>query len=260
MLGNKMEKNICILYLIFLSGLLSAEPRNLEELFPKTDTAILKSARDQGYSCSVNTRETYSLTIKPIDEINIARPVLQSSPLYIIESLLMLKNDKPVTKLDIYNALCRIGALQGREYFSSTRGKRTVLFEEASRVVSANNLKKQKDPPNAPSMPPEETIFVVVKDANFGNCYYRAEIRTAGSGIHYSLTNFKSINYIIPVIKQGKLLIHLYLEPLSDGLLIYGLTGVDAADFAEKYVDIPSTITKRLDVIYGWIWDNIKKP
>jgi hypothetical protein len=237
-----------------------AQGRTLDQLFPNTGAAILKSARGQGYSYSVNAKGPYSLTIKPVDEINIARPVLQSSPLYIIESLLMLTGDKPVTKLDIYNALCRISTLQGREYFSSTRGRRTILFEEASRVVSASNLKKQKDPAYTLSMPPEETIFVVVKDANFGNCYYRAEIRTAGNGIHYSLTNFKSINYIIPVIKQEKLLIQLYLEPLSEGLLIYGLTGIDAADFAEKHVDIPSTIAKRLDVIYGWIWDNIKKP
>jgi hypothetical protein len=255
-----MKKNICILNLLFLSGLLSAEPRNLAELFPNTGKAILESARDHGYSYSMKVNGPYSLTIAPIDEISIARPVLQSEPLYIIESLLMLKNDRPVTKLNIYNALCRISTLQGREYFSSTRGRNTVLFEEASRIVSASNLKKQNDPPNAPSMPPEETMFVMVKDVNFGNCYYRAEIKTAGNGIHYSLTNFKSINYIIPVIKEGKLIIKLYLEPLREGILIYGLAGVDAADFAERHIDIPSTIAKRLDVIYGWIWDNIKKP
>jgi hypothetical protein len=236
-----------------------AEGRNLDELFPNTGAAILGRAREKGYSYSMKARETYSLTIKPIDEINIAQPVLQSSPLYIIESLLMLKNDKPVTKLDIYNALCRVNTLKGREYFSSTRGSKTVMFEEASRVVSASNLKKEKDPAYVSSMPIEETMFVMVKDVNFGNCYYKAEIKTSGNGIRFSLTNFKSINYFIPVIKQGKLLIHLYLEPLNDGLLVYGLTGVDAADFAEKHVDIPSTITKRLDVIYGWIWDNIKK-
>ena len=50
------------------------------------------------------------------------------------------------------------------------------------------------------------------------------------------------------------------LKFVSDGLLVYGLTGVDTAAFAEKHVDIPSTIEKRLAVIYGWIWDNIKRP
>jgi hypothetical protein len=255
-----MKKNICILYSLFLSALLPAEPRKLAELFTGTDAAILESAREGGYSHSMKDSGPGSLTVRPIDEINISRYVLQSSPPYIIESLLVLKNDRAVTKLDVYNALCRINTLKGREYFSSTRGRKAVLFEDASRVVSASNLKKEKDPVYVSSMPPEETMFVMVKDANFGNCYYRAEIRSYGKGIRYSLTNFKSINYIIPVIKQEKLLIQLYIEPLSEGVLIYGLTGVDAADFAEKRVDIPSTITKRLEVIYGWIWDNIKKP
>ncbi|MDR0685326.1 MAG: hypothetical protein LBF83_09405 [Spirochaetaceae bacterium] len=255
-----MKKSMLILYMLFLHVLMFAEGRNLDELFPNTGAAILERARGEGYSYSVKAREPYSLTIKPVDEINISRPVLESSPMYIIESLLILENDKPVTKLDIYNALRGITTLKGREYFSSTRGRSTVMFEEASRVVSASNLKKEKDPAYSSSIPLEETMFVMVKDANFGNCYYRAEIKTAGSGIRFSLTNFKSINYFFPVIKQGKLLIHLYLEPLSDGLLVYGLTGVDTAAFAEKHVDIPSTIEKRLAVIYGWIWDNIKKP
>jgi hypothetical protein len=255
-----MRKRIFIAYIFFLPVLLFAELRNLDELFPDTGAAILKSARDGGYSYSMKSSGPESLTVKAVDEIDISRPVLESSPLYLIESLLILKTDKPVTKLGIYNALCRINTLQGREYFSSTRGRRTVLFEEASRVASADSLKKQKDPPDAPFVPPEETMFVMVKDTNFGNCYYRAEIKTSGNGIRYSLTNFKSINYFIPVIKQGRLLIQLYIEPLSEGVLVYGLTGVAAADFADKRVDIPSTIAKRLDVIYGWIWDNIKKP
>jgi hypothetical protein len=100
----------------------------------------------------------------------------------------------------------------------------------------------------------------MVDDANFGNCYYRAEIKSSGPGIWYSLSNFKSINYLlIPVIKPENLLIQLYLEPLDDGIVIYGLTGVNVAGFAENRVDVPSTIAKRLDVIYGWIGDNIKK-
>jgi hypothetical protein len=202
-----------------------------------------------------------AFTVKPAGEINAARRVLQSSPLYVIESLLILKNDKPVTKTGIYNALRKINTLKGQKYFSATRGKPTVMFEEASRIAGENNFKKQNDPPYTATVPPEETIFIMVNDTNFGNCYYRAEIRTDRNGVKYSLSNFRSLNYLlVPVIKPEKLQIHLYLEPLDGGLLVYGLTGVSTADFAENHADIPSMITKRLDVIYGWIDDNIKNP
>ncbi|MDR2803148.1 MAG: hypothetical protein LBB22_02525 [Treponema sp.] len=252
-----------VLFALFLSVFLFAEKRTLEELFPSASKAALKMAREDGYSRSMKVDKDAGavLTVKPVDEISMIQDVLRVSPLYVIESLLVLKNDKYVEKHDIYNALCKISTLQGRKYFSSTRGKHTALFEDASRIVSESNLKKQSDPPPVMTAPGSETIFIMVKDVNFGACYYRADIKITAIGIMYTLTNFKSINYIlIPVIKPEKLMIKLYIEALDEGVLIYGLTGVDAIDFAENNVDIPSTIAKRLDVIYSWIGDNIKTP
>jgi hypothetical protein len=253
---------MCIL---FSSSFIFAEDRTIEELFPDVSETILQKARNGGYSRSIKASSSSelaaTLTIKPVGNISIDRNRFKDAPVNIIENLLLLKNDKPVTKLDVYNALCKIRTLRGREYFSSTRGRRTALFEDASRVAGENNLKKQNDPPLAASVPSDETIFIMVKDINFGNCYYKAEIKTWGNGIRYSLTNFKNINYLfIPVIKTGNLTIQLYIESLNEGVLIYGLSGVSAADFADKQVDIPSTIQKRLDLIYEWISDNIKTP
>jgi hypothetical protein len=48
-----------------------------------------------------------------------------------------------------------------------------------------------------------------------------------------------------------------YLEPIGEGVVLYGLTGVDTADFAAKTVDVASSIGKRLDLIYKWIADNL---
>jgi hypothetical protein len=243
-----------------LPAFIFAQGRTLEVLFPGTDTAILNAARDGGYSRPIRTADDSTFTVKPTDEISAVFSVKQTSPLYIIESLLVLKNDKPVTKLDVYNALHKISALKGRQYFSSTRGKIAVMFEDASLIAGEKSLKKLNDPPPASSMPSAETVFITVDDANFGNCYYRAKINTDGAGIGYSLTNFKNITYLlIPVIKPCGLLIELYIEPLAEGVLIYGLTGVTVSSFADNRVDIPSAITKRLDVIYGWIGDNINK-
>jgi hypothetical protein len=256
---------MCIL---FLSSFIFADVSKdltIEGLFPDTSEAILQKARNGAYSHSIKAASSgemaAALTIKPVGGINIDWSRFKGAPVNIIENLLLLKNDNPVTKLDVYNALCKIRALQGKEYFSSTRGRRTALFEEASRVTGENNLKKQNDPPPSASFPSDETIFIMVKDVNFGNCYYRAEIKTHDSGIQYSLMNFKNINYLfIPVIKTGNLIIQLYIEPLNEGVLIYGLSCVAAANFADKQVDIPSAIQKRLDLIYEWISDNIKTP
>ncbi|MDR1256983.1 MAG: hypothetical protein LBJ86_04495 [Spirochaetaceae bacterium] len=255
-----MKRKIYVLQLLFLTAFVSAQGRTLESLFPGTDAAVLQAARQGGYSHSIRTADGAAFNVNPTGEIGAAFTVKQTSPLYIIENLLVLKNDNPVTKLDIYNALRRISTLKGRQYFSSTRNRATVLFEDASVIAGEKNLKKQNDPPSAASMPRSETIFVTVDDANFGNCYYRAKINTDGAGIGYSLSNFRNISYLlIPVIKPDGLLIELYIEPLAEGVLIYGLTGVNVASFADRSADIPSSITKRLDVINEWIGDNINK-
>jgi hypothetical protein len=255
-----LKKKFFILQLLVLSGFIFAQTRTLETLFPGTDAAVLKAARSGGYSHPIKTTGGAAFTVKPVNEISAVFSVKQASPLYIIESLLVLKNDRPVTKLDVYNALRRISTLKGRQYFSTTRNTTTVLFEDASVIADDKSLKKQNDPPTASSMPRSETIFITVDDANFGNCYYTAKINTDGAGIKYSLTNFRSINYLlVPAIKPGDLLIELYIEPLAEGVLIYGLAGITVSSLADRSVDIPSTITKRLDVIYQWIGDNIKK-
>ncbi|MDR0382983.1 MAG: hypothetical protein LBH50_03255 [Spirochaetaceae bacterium] len=256
-----MKKSICVfLQTLFLSGFIFAQYRTLDELFPGTDAAVLKAAQAGGYSHSIRTADGDAFTIKPSGEISASFSVTRTSPSNVIESLLIIKTDRPVTKLDIYNALHRISALKGREYPSSTRGRSVALFEEASIIAGENDPGKLDDPPPATSMPRSETVFIAVKDVNFGNCYYRAEINTSGRGIRYSLSNFKSINYFfMPVIKPQGLLIETYIEPVDGGVLLYGLAVVSAAAIAEKNADIPSSITKRLDVIYGWIGDNIRR-
>ncbi|MDR2097944.1 MAG: hypothetical protein LBP37_05425, partial [Spirochaetaceae bacterium] len=191
-MADKLKKRFCFFPVFFLSWFLYGQERTLRELFPYTREAILDSARSGGYSRSIETADTpdpqAALTIKPLAEINMTPRLLASSPKYIIESLLVLKSDKRAKKLDVYNALRRISTLQGRKYFSGTRGKETVMFEDASMISGEDNFKKQKDPQYAVSVPSAETIFIMVDDVNFGKCYYRAEIKSNGAGIWYTLS------------------------------------------------------------------------
>jgi hypothetical protein len=244
-----------MLTLMMLSGFAYADgERTFESLFEGTDEAVLEEARGAGYSQAVE--DVSALAVKPLAEINMVKRALETEPSYLIESLSVI--NKAAAKLGIYNALLKVSTLKGRRYFSNTRNRETVLFEEASIIASESDNKRQSDPPNAAELPASRTVFIAVKDANFGNCYYKAEISTEGAGIRFVLSNFRAVNYLfIPVIKPEKLLIQLYLEPIGDSVVLYGLTGVDTADFAAKHVDVASAIGKRLDIIYKWIADNL---
>ena len=58
-------------------------------------------------------------------------------------------------------------------------------------------------------------------------------------------------------MKENKFTAVLYMEPLTDGMLVYSMAGADASDFAANRIDIPSAISKRLAVFIGWIRDNL---
>jgi hypothetical protein len=160
----------------------------------------------------------------------------------------------------VYNALGNIRLLKGRPYFSETRGKQVPLFEDATRLESAKKNTPVPDPRPASAVPRAETVFIRLKDANFGNTYYRGEMAADNYGIRYCLSNYKNVTYLfVPVIKEEQFTVQLYFEPVAEGVLIYGLAGVDVSDFAAARIDIPSAIRKRLAVIIAWVAEGIGK-
>ncbi|GHT75751.1 hypothetical protein FACS1894124_7500 [Spirochaetia bacterium] len=159
--------------------------------------------------------------------------------------------------LAVYNGLGKVRNLKGRLYHSFTRDEYVPLFEEATRLESARKLSAIPDPPPARTLPASETVYLRLKDINFGNSYYRGDITLHQYGLLYSLSNFKKLTYLIPVIKEGKFLARFYIEPLADGLMIYSISGADVSDFIASRVSMPSMIQKRLEVIIGWVIDGI---
>jgi hypothetical protein len=59
-------------------------------------------------------------------------------------------------------------------------------------------------------------------------------------------------------MKEEKFSAILYMEPLTEGMLVYSVAGADASDFIASKIDIPSAISKRLAVFIGWISDDLK--
>ncbi|MDR2521819.1 MAG: hypothetical protein LBC72_04605 [Spirochaetaceae bacterium] len=236
----------------------SAALRPFTALFPELPPKI--KARIEKASIYVNTNGARALTVFPSAAAGI--PNLMPSGgryKYIIETLIFISDIKNTSKTDIYNALKNLDMLEGRTYYSTTRKRSIPLFQEASRIVSEKNYRKMPDTIPAEKMPREEIRYMRLKDSNFGNCYYRADVSEAGHGIRFSLTNFKTVHFLfVPVIKENDLYIDYYIEPAADGVILYGLIGVRASPLAENYVDIPSAIVKRIEVINGWITDGLR--
>jgi len=192
--------------------------------------------------------------------INIKDALMVKQPAYLAESLLVIPySGRTLTRLDAYTALGKIRDLKGRLYHSHTRNAEIPLFEDATRIESAKKTNPIPDPQPAKELPSSETVYIRLKDVNFGNTYYRGDVSVSPYGITYNLTNFNNLTYLFfTVMKEEGFTAILYMEPLTEGMLVYSIAGAGASDYIANRINIPSAIEKRLAVFIGWISDGIK--
>jgi len=246
---------------LFCASNLFSQLRAFNDIFPNislenrslvfsNDTYVKASQKANGFVIYGNSQSC------GLDQ-KIVGNVLNTNPGYFVESIYVIPGT--TSFLDIYNALGKIRDLKGRLYRSSTRGKEIPLFEDATRITSERNTTAIPDPAPAAVLPKTETVHVRLKDVNFGNTYYRAEMSLTENGLIYTMTNSRNINYmLVPVMKEGRFIARLYIEPIAEGILIYSVAGADISDFVASKIHVDSAITKRLAVITSWAADGIK--
>jgi hypothetical protein len=247
--------------LLFLISL-PLEARSFDEIFPNlTESRRNEVFSEGGAIRSVNKGEGLEFLPAPSSGVDLPNRILAKNPAYLAESLLVVPyTGRPLTVLDAYNALGKVQSLSGRLYRSHTRNQEVPLFEDATRLESAKRINPIPDPPPAPVLPSGETVYLRLKDTNFGNSYYQADISFSSSALLYSLSNFRSISYLFfTVMKEEKFSALLYLEPLEEGMLVYSIAGTDVSDFIAGKINIPSAIAKRLAVVVDWVSDGIRE-
>jgi len=259
-----MKKIFYLLLFLFFANNIFAQLREFNDVFPNLNKDIKTSAfKESGYMKSSQKTNGFVIIGNGQNsklEPQIVNNVLRKNPGFLVESILVINVNSPVSLLDIYNALGNIGNLKGRLYNSSTRKQLVPLFEEANRIISDKQMTAIPDPPPSKILPRNETVYIKLKDVNFGNTYYRAEMTLIQNGLRYTLTNFRNMSYLfIPVIKEEKFIAQLYFEPIQEGVLVYGIAGADISDFVASKIDMDSAISKRLNVIISWGIDGIKK-
>ncbi|MDR3171733.1 MAG: hypothetical protein LBU17_08935 [Treponema sp.] len=249
---------------ILLMGIKALSPacgqeRSFDALFPFLNAADKATVFSSG-GLIISIEGQDGLRLGPASALGsaVVQPVLAQHPGFLVEALLVIPQTETKGFVQVYNALSKIRNLKGRLYHSATRDKDIPLFEDATRITGVKKTSLLPDPPDAHAVPLSETIYIRLKDVNFGNSYYRADLTRNQQSLQYTLANVKTISYLfIPVMKEGKFIAHLYFEPLAEGIVLYSIAGADVSDFVASQVDIPSAIRKRLEVIIGWVVEGI---
>jgi hypothetical protein len=241
---------------------LHALKRSFDEIFPRIPADIRKAAfSGEGYAKSFTKAPSSTLVGSGQSAIDphIIEAVISKQPGFLVESIIVIPDKSgKYSLLDVYNALGNVRGLKGRLYRSHTRNEFVPLFEEVTRIESVKKNTPVEDPAPASTIPPSETIFMRLKDVNFGDSYYRGDMTLVQRGLRYSLSNYKNLTYFfVPVIREGKFNAQFYFELINEGILLYSLAGADVSDFVSSRIDMQSAISKRLAVITGWVVEGI---
>ena len=259
-----MTKKI-IIAVFYLSAVINAyaQQRTFNDIFPNVSQDIrlaifgnsgyvMASQKASGFQIIGNSQST---GLDP----QIVNIVLEKNPGYLVESISVISlSPDTISLLDVYNVLGNIRGLSGRLYNSATRNQEVPLFEDATRIVSEGRTTAIPDPAPAMILPRTETVYIRLKDANFGNSYYRGEMALIQNGLRYTLSNFRNLSYLfVPVIREGRFIAQLYFEPIYEGVLIYSIAGADISDFVASRIHMNSALEKRLAVITSWATEGI---
>jgi hypothetical protein len=240
---------------------LKAERRSINDIFPGLEPAVhARIFSNEGYYTSSEKIQPSSLAgFKSAIDPQIIENVFSKQPGFVTELVIVIPGSE-YSLLDVYNAIGNVRELKGRVYHSASKNDYVPLFEDATRLDSARRNTPVPDPAPASQIPSSETVYMRLRDTNFGNSFYRGDMALSRHGLRYSLSNNRNLTYLlIPVIREGRFNIQLYFEPLAEGMMIYSLAGADVSDFVSSRIHMPSAISKRLAVIIDWIAEGIQK-
>jgi hypothetical protein len=252
---------------VFLGGFLTlgvfGAARSFSDIFPGVDEAQRADAfSPTGYNVTAGISPgspPSPLMALSKSGIPISSPVLNRNPPFFMESLTIFPySSRYAGLITVYNALGKVRNLAGRVHRSETPGKDPPVFSEANRVDTTPKLNALPDPPEALRIPASETIHMRLKDKIFGNTYYQALITGGEDELFYTLTNFRTIYAVFPIIREDKFIARLYIEPLREGLLIYSIMGVEVSNFYMSTIDVPGVMRKRAQVITDWLLDGLR--
>jgi len=236
------------------------ETRSFDAIFPDfSRRQRIMAMGNTGLRHSFLKDESPSLIPNPDLEIDLLGSIMKKNPSHLIEALVLVPyGEKEFDLLDIYNALGRIEKI--KDYPAVVNGNDLYIFTESTRIEGVRNRKAVPDPAPAVTLPFSQTMYLRLKEINFGNLFIRADVSISIYGITYSMTNFTDVRYyLVPIMKAEKFITIIYLEPVKEGVLIYSMTGFYLPGFIADRVNLTPNINRRIAIFINWITDGLRE-
>ena len=178
------------------------------------------------------------------------------NPDVVVEALYLWKKPKAaapdVETLTVYNILRAVGTLQGIEYWSASRGRMRLFYEESWRIASFEDRAPISDEAVA-VVPQAETLTVWQKDLSFGGNVNQVEYRSTDHGVLMESVNLTRMSYgILPVAAPGQLKVRVLAIPVDEGVLFWVTSSARAAVVPGIRGKLEASFGNRAEAIFRW--------
>jgi hypothetical protein len=257
-----MRKTFYSIIILFISAFtLAAETKtNLtgeqllgEELFKELQNKMVLS-----YETFHNGKTEYkqlidSQYLPDKSFIHVKQPYLTIDKLYYIPNEKLNSNFQ-----EIFTNLHKIQTMKGIQYYSASKKKMRVLFEDAYTVNSTEKRKKIND---LTDIKKTNTFAVYQKDNSFGKMYYNARTSISENTIHLNFISASSLKLgIIKLIGKENLQISASIYRVDGGIIFYGCLKADFNDILGIVKKKSDSMHNRLQAVFDWFKNENCKP
>jgi hypothetical protein len=210
-----------------------------------------------------------SIAIAPegIDLDYLRGELARQDPDVCVESLTAMRSPPSFAGLSpaervttIGNRLRSVSTLKGIEYYSASRGRIRILFEEAYCVASAGSASRVADPQRE-SLPDREEAFAYLKDSTFGGNDMRLEYRGGKLPLSMSVENLSAMRIgPITAVKPGRFEIVLSVRDEGEWIVVYALALARSQALPGLRDRIRESASNRVDALLGWISSGLSAP
>lgn len=177
--------------------------------------------------------------------------IQQEQPDFAIEALMFYKSKIAMPKL--FTILHSAGSMQGITYFSNSKKKVRVLYEESWIINNPHDKKKLPDPVFT-EVPAKTTFWMWQKDATLGGIAYFVTLQSGNNWISSRASNSTTVLYsFVPIIQEERLNIRYLALHTDEGILFYAVMSVKPLLFpgiTDRYI---SSLQNRITAVSVWL-------
>ena len=236
------------------------EPRSFDDIFPAISRNLRRIAMEGAGLRHAFEKDGFPiLRPNPDSGIDLISIVMDKDPSHIIETLVVVPfENRELDILDTYNAMREIEKIK-EQTVTLRNGNIINIFNDVTRLESAQRRRPIPDPPAAQILPYTETMYLRFTDNWIGNVYLRSDMNVSLYGITYNMTNFRDIYFsIFRVVRAERISIIIYIEPVIEGVLIYSVSGLALPGFLVDRMNLAPNIDVRITSLINWITDGLK--